>query len=202
MSTRAQAVILHWPTSDASVLDRARRGDPAALEALFRTFEKRIYSLALRIVGRVEDAEEIVQETFLEVARSLPRYRADGSLWAWIRQITASKALMRIRREKRRQTDPLPEDDAGAPAPLPAAQRQIDHAARLDLESALASLEPTARAVVWLHDVEGLTHREIASLAGRSESFSKSQLSRAHARLRELLLPGAADVARAREDTR
>lgn len=173
-------MVLNWPSSEPGVLERAQRGDLTALEALYRTFERRIYGLALRILGRPEDAEEVLQETFLEVARSLPRYRGDGPLWGWIRKIAANKALMHVRRESLRETDPLPLELVG---------RDAGRSDRLDLEGALAKLEPKARAVVWLHDVEGMTHREIAELTGRSESFSKSQLSRAHARLRRLLQP-------------
>ncbi|MEM6701996.1 MAG: sigma-70 family RNA polymerase sigma factor [Acidobacteriota bacterium] len=178
--TTSDTVVLNWPSSEPGVLERAQRGDLTALEALYRTFERRIYGLALRILGRPEDAEEVLQETFLEVARSLPRYRGDGPLWGWIRKIAANKALMHVRRESLRETDPLPLELVG---------RDAGRSDRLDLEGALAKLEPKARAVVWLHDVEGMTHREIAELTGRSESFSKSQLSRAHARLRRLLQP-------------
>lgn len=160
------------------MLERAQRGDLTALEALFRTFERRIYGLALRILAKPEDAEEVLQETFLEIARSLPRYRGDGPLWGWIRQITASKALMHVRRESVRQTEELPVEIVSS---------ETRPHERVDLESALSKLEPKARAVVWLHDVEGMTHQEIAAATGRSESFSKSQLSRAHARLRRLL---------------
>ncbi|MEM1247501.1 MAG: sigma-70 family RNA polymerase sigma factor [Acidobacteriota bacterium] len=178
--TTSDTVVLNWPSSEPGVLERAQRGDLTALEALYRTFERRIYGLALRILGRPEDAEEVLQETFLEVARSLPRYRGDGPLWGWIRKIAANKALMHVRRESLREADPLPLELVG---------RDAGRSDRLDLEGALAKLEPKARAVVWLHDVEGMTHREIAELTGRSESFSKSQLSRAHARLRRLLQP-------------
>ncbi len=174
------SVVLCWPSDEPGVLERARSGDLAALEALFRTFERRIYGLALRVLRRPEDAEEVVQETFLEIARSLDTLREDASLWAWIRQIAVSKALMLIRRNAYRETDELPVD-LGAP-PRPDSER-------LDLESALGRLDAKARAVVWLHDVEGMTHTEIGEVMGRSQSFSKSQLSRAHARLRRLLHP-------------
>ena len=120
----------------------------------------------------------------MEVFRSIHRYRGEGPLEGWVRRITASKALMHLRTRSRRSgEEPFPEEDGPSavrtpPAPLPA---------RLDLESALERLSDTARAVVWLHDVEGYTHEEIADLMARTPSFSKSQLARAHARLREWL---------------
>lgn len=161
------------------VLPRLRAGDPAAQEALYRAFESPVYNLVRRICRTTEDAEDVLQETFLEVYRSIGRFRGDGSLWGWIRTVASSKALMRLRRNKYRDAEEL--DEELAPV------RRDDTALRMDLEAALERLSPTARAVVWLHDVEGYTHEEIAGMMDRSVSFSKSQLSRAHARLRTWL---------------
>jgi len=159
---------------------RAKSGDLEALEALYRAFETPVYNLALRMLRSPEDAEDVLQETFLEVVRSIKQYRAEGHLWGWIRQIAASKALMRIRRNQVRATDELHEEAAagrgGSAIP-----------ARIDLERAFERLSETSRAVVWLHDVEGYTHEEIAEQMGKTVSFSKSQLARAHARLRGML---------------
>jgi len=159
---------------------RAKSGDLEALEALYRAFETPVYSLALRMLRSPEDAEDVLQETFLEVVRSIKQYRGEGHLWGWIRQIAASKALMRIRRNQVRATEELHEEAAAGPGGpgVPA---------RVDLERAFERLSETSRAVVWLHDVEGYTHEEIAEQMGRTVSFSKSQLARAHARLRGML---------------
>src|SRR3954453_6743182 len=162
-----------------TVVARARTGDPDALGALYKAFEVPVYNLARRICRTTEDAEDVLQETFFEVCRSIGRYREEGSLWGWIRTIAASKALMRIRRNKYRDTDELHDEVMG--------RRQEDNHLRMDLEAALGRLSETSRAVVWLHDVEGYTHEEIASMMGKTPSFSKSQLARAHARLRNWL---------------
>jgi RNA polymerase sigma factor (sigma-70 family) len=166
--------------SDAeTVVARARTGDPAALETLFRAYEVPVYNLARRICRTTEDAEDVLQETFLEVCRSIGRYREEGSLWGWVRTIAASKALMRLRRNKYRDTDELHDEFIG--------QRREDTHLRMDLEAALERLSETSRAVVWLHDVEGYTHEEIAGMMGKTPSFSKSALARAHTRLRKWL---------------
>src|SRR6188474_142303 len=162
-----------------AVVPGVKSGDPAAQEALYRAFEGPVYNLARRICRTTEDAEDVVQETFFEVCRSIGRYRQDGSLWGWVRTIAASKALMRLRRNKYRDTDELNDEVVG--------QRREDTHLRMDLEAALERLSETARAVVWLHDVEGYTHEEIAAMMGKTPSFSKSQLARAHARLRRWL---------------
>jgi RNA polymerase sigma-70 factor (ECF subfamily) len=161
------------------VLPRVKAGDPAAQEAVYRAFEAPVYNLARRICRTTEDAEDVLQETFLEVFRSIGSFRGEGSLWGWVRSIAASKALMRLRRNKYRETDELQDDVV----PI----RREDTALRMDLEAALERLNPVSRAVVWLHDVEGYTHEEIARLMDKTASFSKSQLARAHARLRRWL---------------
>ncbi len=160
---------------------RAKSGDMAALEALYRAFETPVYNLARRMLRRPEDAEDVLQETFLEVVGSIRHYRGEGHLWGWIRRIAASKALMRLRREQVRATEVLDEEAAGRGAPA------LGVPVRIDLERAFEQLSETSRAVVWLHDVEGYTHEEIGEMMGRTVSFSKSQLARAHARLRRML---------------
>ena len=162
------------------LIARAKSGDVDALEALYRAFETPVYNLARRILRHSEDAEDVLQETFLEVVRSIRTYRGEGHLWGWIRRIAASKALMRIRRDRVRSEEVFDEEatEGAAPVGVPA---------RIDLERAMARLSETSRAVVWLHDVEGYTHEEIAEMMGKTVSFSKSQLARAHSRLRRFL---------------
>lgn len=162
-----------------NVVARARAGDASAFETVYRAFESPVYNLARRICRTAEDAEDVLQETFFEVCRSIRSYRGDGSLWGWIRTIAASKALMRLRRNKYRDTDELHDQVLSL--------RGEDIALRMDLEAALERLSETSRAVVWLHDVEGYTHEEIAEMMGKTASFSKSQLARAHLRLRRWL---------------
>jgi RNA polymerase sigma-70 factor (ECF subfamily) len=168
-----------------TVVARARTGDQDALETLYRAYEVPVYNLARRICRTTEDAEDVLQETFFEVCRSIGRFREEGSLWGWIRTIAASKALMRLRRNKYRDTDELHDE-------LVIGSRREEPHLRMDLEAALERLSETSRAVVWLHDVEGYTHEEIAAMMGRTASFSKSQLARAHVRLRRWLGEGVA----------
>jgi len=183
-------------SNDQALISRARAGDLAALENVYRAFEGPVYSLARRLCRTREDAEDIVQETFIEVLRSIHRFRGDGPLAAWVKKVAASKALMRLRKHRKEQYDqPYEETERGAvvgapPAGDPGAERGL---ARVDLESALSRLSETSRAVVWLHDVEGYTHEEIAEMMGRTISFSKSQLARAHTRLRVYLRSGGTD---------
>jgi len=168
---------------DDVLLGRARRGDVDALETIYQTYSKAVYTLARRLCGTPEDGEEVLQETFLEVVRKIGSYRGHGAFGAWLRRVAVSKALMHLRRARVRRV----EWDTEAPEQVeerPANKMGSRLEARIDVERALERLPDTARIVVWLHDVEGMTHAEIARLFDRSESFSKSQLSRAYGRLR------------------
>src|SRR5438046_9955754 len=88
---------------------RAQAGDEAAFEALYRAFETPVYNLVRRILRRPEDAEDVLQETFLEIVRNIKQYRGEGHLWGWIRRIATTKALWRIRRAQVRVMDSMDE---------------------------------------------------------------------------------------------
>jgi len=169
-------VALDRLSSDDPIRAALARDDPAAVELIWDRYGHDLLTFLVGTLGSRHDAEDVLQETFIEVFRSIGRFRGDGSLWAWVRTIASSKALMRLRRNKYRDTDELYEEAA----PM----KRDDAALRMDLEAAMERLSPTSRAVVWLHDVEGYTHEEIGSMMDRTASFSKSQLARAHARLR------------------
>jgi RNA polymerase sigma-70 factor (ECF subfamily) len=178
---------------DPGVLARAQKGDMKAHEIIFRTFSPPVYSLMARMTGSTVTADDLLQDTFIEVMRSIGRFRGEASLATWIRKIAVSKCLMHLRSAWRNRAtlfrdlgeDHLPYEPAVAcDSPLTQAQ--------MDLERALARLSDTSRVVVILHDIEGYTHREIAELMGKSVSFSKSQLARAHQRLRQAALAAPA----------
>ena len=174
------------------LLARARRGERAAFEQLYRQFERPVYTLAVRMLGDAHgdgraDADEVLQDTMLKVFRGLGDFRGDGApFWGWLRQIAVNETLMRLRSRRRHEADiALEADDAiddHAPAPPAAAD-----ASRL--QRALAALPAATRSVLWLYHAEGYTHEEIAALMQRTPSFSKSQLARGTRRLRAELAP-------------
>lgn len=173
---------------DPGIIKRAARGDARAHEIIYRAFATPVYSLCLRFTRVPAHAEDLVQETFIEIMRSVAKFRGEAALGSWIRRIAVSKALMFLRSAWTSRSQSLA-DDWDDVTPGNAASHGIsshpDEA--IDLDAALAKLPSVSRTVVWLHDVEGFTHKEIAKLMGRSESFSKSQLSRAYRRLRPFL---------------
>ncbi len=169
---------------DESIVRRAQRGDARAHEVVYRAFSPAVFTLARRLLKSPQLAEDMLQETFIEVMRSLPRYRGDAALGTWIRRIAVSKCLMHLRTAWNQRAEILP-DGAEPVDEGVAVAEQVG--TRLDLQTALGMLPETGRVVVWLHDVEGYTHREIAMAMQKTESFSKSQLARAHQRLRMML---------------
>jgi len=166
----------------------AKTGDSSAHEALYRLFSPAVYTLALRIVGQPAKAEDVLQDTFIEVIRSIGRFRNEASLATWIRHVAVSKSLMLLRSAWERKSEALDFDASASDT----GGRRVDEA--VDLESALDALDPVSRTVVWLHDVEGYTHSEIGELTGQTASFSKSRLARAHHRLRTVLAPPAEPI--------
>lgn len=166
-----------------TTLARARRGDVRALEHIYRAFERPAYTLALRMLGNVETAREVVHDAMLHVLERIGQFRGDAPFWGWLRQIVVNEALMKLRRERGVQFESLAEDDdAPSAEPPPWMLADAKH-----LEHALARLPALTRSVLWLYHVEEYTHQEIAEMTGRSVSFSKSQVARGGMRLRDLL---------------
>ena len=181
---------------DAAIIKRAARGDVRAHEILYRAFASPVYSLSLRFTRVPAPAEDLVQETFIEVMRSIKQFRGEAAIGSWIRRIAVTKALMFLRSAWTARSQSLAEnwdDMTAGDAASHGISRHPDDA--LDLDAALANLPEVSRVVVWLHDVEGFTHKEIAAAMGKTESFSKSQLSRAYQRLRPMLDAGGEDLA-------
>lgn len=172
------------PDISPAELAGAMRGDRQAHARLYECFAPGVYTLARRMLVEPALADDVLQETFVDVIRGIGGFRGDASLDTWIRRIAINHCLMHLRSPWHVRGEALPEDLVASQG---AADVQTSAQHQLDLGGALARLPAVSRAVVWLHDVEGYTHREIAELLGRTPSFSKSQLARAHERLRGLM---------------
>lgn len=166
---------------DDMTLARAKRGNLAACEKIYRLYHQPAFSVAYRICQCRDTAQEVSQESFITAFRKLRQYRGDAPFWGWLRRVVVNNAISTLRRGSKNQTVELQDYHANTEA----GQDQVGLV--MDLESALGVLAPDDRAVVWLHDVEGYNHREIGAMFGKTESFSKTRLSRARARLRSLL---------------
>lgn len=178
-------------TIPAQTLAKARDGDDAARAQLYAELAPATFGLIRRMVGARPVAEDLFQETMLSFYQHLPTFRGEAPLGAWLRQIALSKCLMHLRSPWHRARAALQPLEMDAPMGNDITALAITGPAveSLDVERALGTLTATARAVVWLFEVEGYSHEEIARAFGRSVSFSKSQLARAHRKLREWYEP-------------
>ncbi|MBA3463781.1 MAG: sigma-70 family RNA polymerase sigma factor [Deltaproteobacteria bacterium] len=169
---------------DAQLIAACRRGEARAMEMLYHQYKRRVFGMAHRIVG-ASDAEEVAQEVFVRVFRALGNFRGDSALSTWIYRLTVNASLSHLAKRGRRQ-EVSDEGLAELPAP-PAVERDSGLAARI--ESALGQLPAGYRAILVLHDVEGLSHEECAAILECRVGTCKSQLHKARARMREILGP-------------
>ncbi|ACY16665.1 RNA polymerase sigma factor [Haliangium ochraceum] len=170
--------------TEAAIIAGCRRGEKRAREALYHQYKRRVFGLVTRIVGPGE-AEEVAQDAFVRIFRGIPKFRGDSALGTWIYRLAVNAALTHATRRKRHfhaGDEVLAE--VAAPAQV---SRDPNLAARL--ERALAELPPGYRAIMVLHDIEGLSHEECANILGCRVGTSKSQLHKARARMRTLLGP-------------
>jgi RNA polymerase sigma-70 factor, ECF subfamily len=174
--------------ADLDLVRRCQRGDAAAFEELYRAHAARLYSLLLRMVGGTEDAEDLLQDVFLQAHRKLDSFRGDSSLGTWLYRLAVNQCLdyLRGRHSKMTRVTESFEDEAvqepASPTPvIPAA------ISRVDLERSIARLPEGCRLAFVLHDVEGFAHHEVAGLLGISEGTSKSQVHKARLKLRSML---------------
>jgi RNA polymerase sigma-70 factor (ECF subfamily) len=170
------------------ILRKACGGDEAAQVVIYTATAPATFALVRRLIGNHALAEDLFQETMMALFQRLGDFRGEAPLGAWLRQIAVSKCLMFLRSPWHRARLHL-ESDGEAGSALNALITPAPGPETFDVERALTSLSPTARAVIWLYEVEGYSHEEIARHFGRSISFSKSQLSRAHVKLREWFEP-------------
>jgi RNA polymerase sigma-70 factor (ECF subfamily) len=175
---------------DGDCLRLAAAGDREAQRQLYGLVAGPVFALVRRVVAPRAAAEDVFQDCMVNLLRGLPGYRGDAPFGAWVRQVALRQCLMHLRSPWQRARRALAAVVDGEPAEgaLPDGARVEAPAPELlDVERALAELPDVARSVVWMFDVEGMSHEEIAAVFGRSVSFSKSQLSRAHALLRARL---------------
>ena len=168
----------------ATLLARARRGEAAAFEQLYRSFERPVFTLALRLTGRREEAQDVLQDTMMKLFDRIADFRGDSPFWGWLRQIAVNESLMLLRRRGKFVVDGEFDEAALSDHEQMLPPRAADAAI---LARALSAMPGATRSVLWLYHAEGYTHEEIAAAMGKSLSFSKSQLARGTRRLRVLL---------------
>lgn len=181
--------------TDAELVAAAGRGDQAAFGALVERYQAMAYSLAYRMTGCAEDAEDLTQEAFLNAWRGLARFQGQSSFSTWLYRLTANACIDFLRREKRRASlsmtlDGEEDDDRQTEVPDErwSPERELEkNEARAALDRGLAALSPDHRAVLLLREVQGLSYAEIAQALELEEGTVKSRIARARLALRDLL---------------
>src|SRR5256886_4860084 len=188
---------------DRELVERAQKGDGAAFAQLVERHQRQLYRLALRMTGSEADAQEVLQEAFLNAYQKLPNFRGEAQFSSWLYRIAANSALMRLRR-KRRAPDALTDQPLELQGPRFSAEGYLDPPPRSDwsqradekmmdrelgsaIDQAVAGLPDDYRTVFLLKEVDGLSNEEIAGALELTVPAVKSRLHRAPLALREKL---------------
>jgi len=180
--------------SERSLVQRAQDGDDEAFSTLFELHKKRVYSVCLLMTKDVAEAEDLTQEAFLQVFRTIGTFRGEAAFSTWLYRIAVNTVLMKLRRQKSRAALSLSEPVSHESPSLahdvgkkdPRLSGTID---RIALLRAIEALPEGCRRVFALHEIEGYQHHEIARLLHCSIGNSKSQLHKAKLKMRDLLFP-------------
>lgn len=166
------------------LIARCKAGDQDAHFRLYKLYSKAMYNVGLRITRSEDEAEDVLQEAFINAFRNIDSYRGDATFGAWLKRIVVNKAINAVNRKKH---DPIPDDDRWDVAEE---EPEVEYGEGLTVDRVKRCIEELPdgyRTVLSLYLLEGYDHQEIAEIMGITESTSKSQLNRAKSRLRELL---------------
>ena len=176
-------------TTESQLLRLASDGDARAIRNLYDRYAPRVYAVVRRIAGDDDLAQDYAQEAWIRAIRALPTFRGDARFSTWLHRIAVNSALQALRKAETRK-----KHDGPVPDEIPVQPANGDALLQKQLERALDVLPEGMRRVLILHDVEGYTHEEIGDVLGVTSGTSKSQLFKARAKMRQLLvgLDGAA----------
>jgi RNA polymerase sigma-70 factor, ECF subfamily len=169
-----------------TTVERARRGDAAAFEELYRDHSGWVYALARRMAQDETLAKDLTQEIFIRLWQKLDSFRGESEFTTWFRRMAINLCLNKLDDEKRRTARVFTTDDV-TPFEARTRARTPSTEAAIDLERAIGTLPPGARNVFVLHDVEGYKHNEIAAMTGVAEGTVKAQLHRARKLLQAVM---------------
>jgi len=174
----------HGVNIHEELIARCKAGDRDAHFRLYKLYSKAMYNVGLRITHSEEEAEDVLQEAFINAFRNIDSYRGDATFGAWLKRIVVNKAINAVNRKKH---DPIPDDDRWDVAEEEPVAEYGEGLTVERVKRCIEELPDGYRMVLSLYLLEGYDHQEIAEIMGITESTSKSQLNRAKAKLRELL---------------
>lgn len=174
--------------TDFDLTQAAARGDMGSFEEIYQRHHRRVYSICLRMLQNVYEAEDLTQDVFIQLYRKVGSFRGDSAFTTWLHRMTVNQVLMHFRKrnvkyEKTTEEGETPDQivaGTGDPDRMPIVDK-------IALENAIDQLPTGYKNVFVLHDVEGFEHEEVARILGCSVGTSKSQLHKARLKLRKLL---------------
>jgi RNA polymerase sigma-70 factor (ECF subfamily) len=181
---------------EGDLVERAQAGDMEAFAELVRRYERRIYRMARQITQNDEDAEDVLQESFLKAFQHLDSFQGQSKFYTWVTRIAVNESLMKLRKRKSDRTVSLDENIETDEEPIvreiavwddTPESKYSQEELRQILDKAIESLKPIFRTVFILRDVEELSTEETAEVLGLSIAAVKSRLLRARLQLRERL---------------
>jgi RNA polymerase sigma-70 factor (ECF subfamily) len=174
---------------DRELAARCLRQDMSSCEELYRRHSSRLYNVAYRMTGNAADADDLLQEIFLQVFRRLDSFRGESALGTWMYRLAVNCCLDHVRSKagQQQKATAFIEDLDGVEPTAAGSWRPDTVLDRMELERAIAKLPPSYRAAFVLYDVEGREHHEVGEMLGIAVGTSKSLVHKARRRLRTLL---------------
>ena len=173
-----------------SIVEACKRGDRKAQFELYRLYSKAMYNISLRMLGSVENAEDVLQNSFIDVFSKLDSFRFESSVGAWIKRIVINNCINYLKKRRLEFSELtennafIPSEDLSSGSIFSTSDSPLDVA---KIQKAIQQLPDGYRVVFTLYAMEGYDHEEIGSILGVTEATSKSQYSRAKAKLRDIL---------------
>jgi RNA polymerase sigma-70 factor, ECF subfamily len=175
------------PASDAELLERYRLGDVSAFDEIVDRYERRVWAVALRMVGHAEDARDVSQEVFVSAIRALRTFREESQLSTWFHRVTVNASLDLLRKRKRADARPLEEvQEQASDSPGPEAHA-VGATRAAEVQKALTRLSEEHRAVLVLHDLQDLDYGEVSAALGIPLGTVKSRIHRARVEMARML---------------
>lgn len=174
--TESGAVVMAADSAAAEKrwVEKARNADTHAFEKLYRANVDKVYGLCLRMTGNASEAEDCVQDAFIQAWKKLDKFRGDSAFGTWLHRVAVNVVLGRMRKSKREQDRIRAVSEVAPPA-----ETMADNGELNDIEQAINELPSGARHVFVLHAVYGYSHGETGNMLGIAEGTSKAQLNRA-----------------------
>jgi RNA polymerase sigma-70 factor (ECF subfamily) len=173
----------HDQASDEELVSRYVRGEQRAFDDIVQRYHRRVYAIALRMTGNPEDARDVCQDVFINAMRALRRFRGDAMLSTWFHRVAINASTDHLRRQRRHLgpgLDDVPERAADEPDPA----ERAEGASRAEaVHAGLKDISDEHRAVLVLHDLQGLDYAEVADVLGVPLGTVKSRIHRARSEL-------------------